>query len=65
MGGKETVVNAGLAQFEEVRWAMVEEQIRRRGIVDEAVLRAMRSVPRHEFVPVELISRAYEDVPLP
>jgi protein-L-isoaspartate(D-aspartate) O-methyltransferase len=65
MSGKETVVSAGLAQFEEVRWAMVEEQIRRRGIVDEAVLRAMRSVPRHEFVPVELTSRAYEDVPLP
>ncbi len=65
MSGKETAVNAGLAQFEAARCAMVEAQIIRRGILDEAVLRAMRSVPRHEFVPLELVNRAYEDVPLP
>jgi protein-L-isoaspartate(D-aspartate) O-methyltransferase len=47
------------------REAMVEEQIRRRGIEDEGVLRAMRTVPRDEFVPGELKSRAYADEPLP
>ena len=35
------------------------------GIDDERVLAAVRAIPRHEFVPVELRYRAYEDVPLP
>jgi protein-L-isoaspartate(D-aspartate) O-methyltransferase len=52
-------------QYAAARWAMVEEQIRRRKNISETVLRAMRSVPRHEFVPVDLIGRAYEDGPLP
>jgi protein-L-isoaspartate(D-aspartate) O-methyltransferase len=44
---------------------MIEAQLRRRGITDAAVLAAMESVPRHEFVPEEFRARAYEDVPLP
>jgi protein-L-isoaspartate(D-aspartate) O-methyltransferase len=44
---------------------MIESQLRRRGITDAAVLGAMESVPRHEFVPEEFRARAYEDVPLP
>ena len=44
---------------------MIEKQLRRRGIADLAVLRAMECVPRHEFVPGEFRSRAYEDAPLP
>jgi len=47
------------------RHAMVENQLRRRGITDFAVLQVMGSVPRHEFVPPEFRGRAYEDVPLP
>jgi protein-L-isoaspartate(D-aspartate) O-methyltransferase len=47
------------------RAEMVEEQLRRRGITDLAVLAAMEAVPRHEFVPGELRLRAYEDAPLP
>jgi|SRR5215813_9124132 len=47
------------------RLAMVETQLRRRGLADPAVLTAMASVPRHEFVPKEFRNRAYEDVPLP
>lgn len=43
---------------------MVEEQLRSRGIVDERVLRAMGTVPRHLFVSPELASQAYEDHPL-
>ena len=47
------------------RRAMVERQLRRRGIRDERVLEAMAELPRHEFVPPELIAQAYEDHPLP
>jgi protein-L-isoaspartate(D-aspartate) O-methyltransferase len=47
------------------RQRMVDEQIAARGIADPAVLRAMRRVPRHRFVPEALRGRAYEDRPLP
>jgi protein-L-isoaspartate(D-aspartate) O-methyltransferase len=47
------------------RTAMVSSQIEARGISDLAVIRAMRAVPRHLFVPEELRSRAYIDGPLP
>ncbi len=40
---------------------MVERQLRRRGIEDEAVLRAMEEVPRELFVPPDLRGRAYRD----
>ena len=51
--------------FAALRAEMIETQLRRRGIQDAAVLAAMMAVPRHEFVPEELRSQAYEDVPLP
>ncbi len=35
------------------------------GVRDSATLAAMRSVPRHEFVPNEHIDRAYGDYPVP
>jgi protein-L-isoaspartate(D-aspartate) O-methyltransferase len=44
---------------------MIEIQLRRRGIRDERVLDAMLRVPRHEFVPTELVAAAYDDRPLP
>ncbi len=47
------------------RTAMVEGQLRSRGITNEAVLAAMERVPRHELVPAELRYRAYGDHPLP
>lgn len=47
------------------RERMVETQIAARGVSDPAVLRAMRAVPREEFVPEELRSQAYMDGPLP
>jgi protein-L-isoaspartate(D-aspartate) O-methyltransferase len=47
------------------RQTMVNEQIRARGITDERVLAAMRSVPRERFVPAEVSSQAYADHPLP
>lgn len=47
------------------REQMVEQQILARGISDEAVLEAMRVVPRHLFVPEDMIPFAYDDRPLP
>lgn len=51
--------------FSEERARMVAEQLRARGIRDERVLAAMACVPRHEFVPAEFRSQAYDDHPLP
>ncbi len=48
-----------------LRKAMVAEQIAERGVRDERVLGAMRTVPRHEFVPEKLREFAYADGPLP
>jgi protein-L-isoaspartate O-methyltransferase len=50
-------------EFAPQRSEMIEKQLRRRGIVDFAVLGAMDAVLRHEFVPRELRARAYEDLP--
>jgi len=47
------------------RRRMVRTQIEARGVHDAAVLRAMREVPRHLFVPENLRSQAYADGPLP
>jgi len=47
------------------REVMVDLQIRARGVADEAVLAAMAKVPRHLFVPPELVDVAYTDGPLP
>lgn len=44
---------------------MVRTQIAARGIKDTRVLNAMRTVPRHRFVPASSSSEAYEDFPLP
>src|SRR5581483_11247202 len=40
---------------------MVERQLRRRGISDERVLRAMAEVPRERFVPEDQRGKAYRD----
>jgi protein-L-isoaspartate(D-aspartate) O-methyltransferase len=53
------------ARFAEERRLMVESQIRRRGVTQEQVLRAISAVPRHEFVPPSWIHQAYADEPLP
>lgn len=44
---------------------MVELQIESRGIKNQATLDAMRKIPRHKFVPTDMIERAYDDSPLP
>ena len=54
-----------LDESRQTRERMVREQIESRGIDDRAVLRAMREVPRHLFVPPAARGRAYADYPLP
>ncbi|MEN8113016.1 MAG: protein-L-isoaspartate(D-aspartate) O-methyltransferase [Actinomycetota bacterium] len=49
----------------EERIAMVESQIEARNVSDPNVLRAMRTVPRHRFVPADNRDIAYGDHPLP
>jgi protein-L-isoaspartate(D-aspartate) O-methyltransferase len=53
------------AQYARLRDRMVTDQIQGRDVSDPRVLAAMRSVPRHRFVPEELRAEAYDDTPLP
>jgi protein-L-isoaspartate(D-aspartate) O-methyltransferase len=56
---------AGQEDYARQRQTMVRDQLQARDIEDPAVLEAMGSVHRHEFVPAVLRSRAYADHPLP
>lgn len=47
------------------RVALVDYELRMLGIRDDAVLHAMRVVPREEFLPREMREFAYRNVPLP
>lgn len=51
--------------FAQTRAAMVENQLRARGIRDERVLEVMFRVPRHLFVPAAVRAAAYDDGALP
>jgi protein-L-isoaspartate(D-aspartate) O-methyltransferase len=51
--------------FPAQRQRMVERQVETRGIRDQRVLRAMRAVPREEFLAAGMREFAYEDSPLP
>lgn len=51
-------------RFSREREQMVQ-LIRRRGVRDEAVLRAMSTVHREAFVPAAELARSYQDSPLP
>jgi protein-L-isoaspartate(D-aspartate) O-methyltransferase len=51
--------------FAQARAAMVRDHIERRGVTDPRVLHAMRTVPRHRFVPPTLQHLAHADRPLP
>jgi len=52
-------------RYAEEREKMVREQIQARGVKDSSVLRAMRGVARHCFVPGEYWDEAYDDHPIP
>ena len=53
--------NSRAAEREE----MINQQILAKGIKDPLVLQAMRTVPRHLFVPAPYSREAYQDYPLP
>lgn len=46
-----------------LREDMVRRQVEARGVADPGVLAAIRSVPRHLFVPEDVQDRAYDDSP--
>ncbi len=52
-------------KFTKMREEMVKNQIIKRGIKNEDVLKAMLKVKRHLFVPEEEKKNAYQDHPLP
>lgn len=52
-------------RYEAARNRMVKTQIEARGVTSQAVLDAMRKVPRHLFIPREYQYQAYNDNPLP
>lgn len=54
-----------MTDFATEREAMVERQLRRRGIVEPAILDAFRAVPREAFVSDDHAHLAYGDHPLP
>jgi len=51
--------------FTQARLELVKNYIEGAGITNEDVLRAMRTVPRHKFVPPDYLDQAYEDHALP
>jgi protein-L-isoaspartate(D-aspartate) O-methyltransferase len=51
--------------FDINRERMIEEQLVARGITDQRILEAMRTVPRHLFVEDAFQAHAYGDFPLP
>jgi len=63
--GNETGRPNDESRYRLMREEMVSSQIERRGVKDPRVLRALRSVPRHVFVPGHLTDQAYDDNALP
>jgi protein-L-isoaspartate(D-aspartate) O-methyltransferase len=60
-----SLLSANESFWQRKREEMVRDQIETRGVLDSGVLRAMRKVPRHLFVPQALRQYAYGDFPLP
>jgi protein-L-isoaspartate(D-aspartate) O-methyltransferase len=58
-------VAATLPDFNAEREAMVDRQLRRRGITDQHILDAFLTVPREKFISEEHGHLAYGDHPLP
>jgi protein-L-isoaspartate(D-aspartate) O-methyltransferase len=63
--GQNKAASINPAEFIRLREKMVREQLQGRDIKDSQVLASMAKVPRHEFVPPDLIGAAYDDSALP
>ncbi len=63
------ILNLGCSQnadsYEIKRKIMVKDQIKRRGVEDKLVLKAIQKVEREKFVPEKYHALAYTDGPLP
>jgi len=57
--------NRGIGMTSQGTRDRLVQTLRREGITDERVLKAITQVPRHEFVDEALSSRAYENTALP
>lgn len=53
------------AQFKQSRERLTEHAIAVQGLTDEDVIEALRTVPRHRFVPDDYLDKAYYDTALP
>ena len=51
-------------RWREPRERLVTEQVAPQGVTDSLTLAAMRTVPRHEFVPADQRASSYADTPL-
>ena len=58
-------VVADSTKFKKARENLIRNYIEGRGISDPLVLKAMREVPRHNFVPRKIVPKAYADTALP
>jgi len=56
---------ADSTKFRKARENLIRDHIEGRGVSDPLVLKAMREVPRHNFVPRKIVSKAYADTALP
>ncbi|HEY9122566.1 MAG TPA: protein-L-isoaspartate(D-aspartate) O-methyltransferase [Brevefilum sp.] len=52
-------------EFIQARQQLVAKSVERQGLENEDVIKALGSVPRHLFVPEDLVGQAYEDHALP
>lgn len=64
-GVSATEVSEDAQNLDRLRERMVQDQLESRDITDARVLKVMRRVPRHRFVPKDIIHAAYEDSALP
>jgi protein-L-isoaspartate(D-aspartate) O-methyltransferase len=62
LGGEEIALSGGPENVERMEFLLA---LRRRGIMDQAVLRAMDEVPREHFVDAPFAGSAYADQALP
>lgn len=58
------IATAQVDPFKRLRYSMVDEQIRKRGVKQPDVLSALETVPRHLFVPEMQQPIAYQDAPV-
>ncbi len=65
MVNRQQTDGSGKDQFAAKRKAMVDLQIKNRGVEDPRLLSVMEEIPRHIFVPSSFREKAYDDEPLP